>query len=215
MGVTGRLGGRRCLVAGRGPVADAIAQRLRADGGVVSRLDGEPSSLAEEARAVEAVADVTGRLGGVDVLVTAFAEREDRPFLELDDELWERMLAENLTSAFLIGRECARAMASAGGGVIVHVGSDVGARPGPGTAAYAAAKAGVHLLATVMGLDLAPHGVRVCAVAAAEDGSETAGGAVVPGPDAVAGAVAFCASDEASYVLSSTFFVNGPLPVRS
>jgi 3-oxoacyl-[acyl-carrier protein] reductase len=124
------------------------------------------------------------------------------------------VLAENLKSAFLVGRECARAMVEAGGGVIVHVGSDLAVRPGPGTASYAAAKAGVHLMATCMALDLAPQGVRVCAVAACEDGTEapSRGGL---SPADVAGAVAFCASDGASYVLGSTFFPNGPAPVRS
>ncbi len=87
-----------------------------------------------------------------------------------------------------------------------HVGSDVALRPGPGTAAYAAAKAGVHLLATAMALDLAPDGIRVCCVAACEDSEPTA--------EDVAASVAFCASDEASYVLGSTFFLDGPLPYR-
>jgi NAD(P)-dependent dehydrogenase (short-subunit alcohol dehydrogenase family) len=69
-----------------------------------------------------------------------------------------------------------------------------------------AAKAGVHLLATAMALDLAPDGIRVCCVAACEDGEPTA--------EDAAASVAFCASDEASYVLGSTFFLDGPLPYR-
>jgi NAD(P)-dependent dehydrogenase (short-subunit alcohol dehydrogenase family) len=170
---------KRCVVAGSGEVADAVAARLASEGGSVTRALEE----------------------GVDVLVTAFEWREDRPFLELDDELWEWTLDENLKSAFLAGREAARRMAEAGGGVIVHVGSDVAVWPGPGTAAYAAAKVGVHLLATAMALDLVPHGVRVCCVA----GSDA---------EDVAAAVAFCASDEASYVLGSTFFLDGPIPYR-
>ena len=94
------------------------------------------------------------------------------------------------------------------GGVIVHVGSDVALRDEPGTAAYAAAKAGVHLLTTGMALDLAPDGVRVCAVAA----PESAGDGLGDGD--LAAAVAFCASDEASYVLGSTFFPGGLMPFR-
>ena len=97
-------------------------------------------------------------------------------------------------------------MATTGGGVIVHVGSDAAVRPVPGSAADAAAKAGVHLLATATALDLAPDGIRVCCVAACEDGRTSA--------EDVAASVAFCASDDASYVLGSTFFVEGPLPYR-
>jgi NAD(P)-dependent dehydrogenase (short-subunit alcohol dehydrogenase family) len=184
------------------------------EGAEVARLDGDPRTLAAEASATAAVADAIGRLGRIDVLVTAFATRVDAPFLDIDDEAWQRSLDENLKSAFLVGRECARAMVEGGGGTIVHVGSDVAARPGAGTAAYAAAKAAVHLMTMSMALDLAPQGVRVCAVAACEDGSENPSVTEI-GVEDVAGAVAFCASGDASYVLGSTFFLNGPLPVRS
>jgi NAD(P)-dependent dehydrogenase (short-subunit alcohol dehydrogenase family) len=145
--------------------------------------------------------------------VTAFASREDRPFLELEPELWTRTIDENLKSAFLVARECARWMVERGAGVIVHVGSDLAARPGPATSAYAAAKAGVHLLTTAMALDLAPDGIRVCGVAACDGGGEVPAPAGL-GADDVATAAAFCASDEASYVLGSTLFLSGPLPVR-
>ena len=212
MGVTRRFEGKRCLVVGSGEVAAAAAARLLTEGGTIVELAGEPA-LATEVGATTAVAQAVEELGGVDVLVTAFHAREDRPFLEIDDQAWARSLDGNLKSAFLVGREAARAMVVAGGGTIVHVGSDVAARPGPGTGAYAAAKAGVHLLTTCMALDLVPDGVRVCAVAACEDGAEPPGGGEV-GPEDVAAAVAFCASDEASYVLGSTFYLNGPLPVR-
>jgi NAD(P)-dependent dehydrogenase (short-subunit alcohol dehydrogenase family) len=214
MGVKRRFEGKRCLVAGRGEAAEAIAKRLAAEGGAVVRLDGEPSELASDDGASAAVARASTELGGLDVLVTAFCEREDAAFLSIDDAAWQRALDGNLKAAFLVGRECARAMASGRAGVIVHLGSDVGARPGPGTAAYAAAKAGIHLLTTCMALDLVPDGVRVCGVAASEDGSEVPGQAGL-GPEDVAAAVAFCASDAASYVLGSTFFLGGPLPVRS
>jgi 3-oxoacyl-[acyl-carrier protein] reductase len=211
--MTRRFEGSRCIVAGRGAVADAVASRLEAEGGAVARLAGEPLELASDAAAAAAVREAVDGLGGVDVLVSAFCERQDAPFLSIDDGAWERTLDANLKAAFLAGREAARAMVAAGSGVIVHVGSDVGARPGSGTAAYAAAKAGVHLLTTCMALDLAPDGVRVCCVAASEDGGAPPSSSVA-GPADVAAAVAFCASGAASYVLGSTFFLAGPLPVR-
>jgi NAD(P)-dependent dehydrogenase (short-subunit alcohol dehydrogenase family) len=213
VGVKRRFEQKRCVVAGRGALAAAVAERLNAEGASLCRLEDDPAELATDAGAARAVERARSELGGVDVLVTAFCTREDRPFLEIDDDLWTRSLDENLKCAFLVGRDCARLMVAAGGGVIVNVGSDVGSRPGSGTAAYAAAKAGVHLLTTCMALDLIPDGVRVCAVAACEDGSESPGLTEV-GPEDVAAAVAFCASGEASYVLGSTFYLNGPLPVR-
>jgi NAD(P)-dependent dehydrogenase (short-subunit alcohol dehydrogenase family) len=209
VGVTPRLAEKRCLVAGRGAIADAVERRFLADGASVRVLDDDPLVLAREDGALGAVEQAASDLGGVDVLVTAFAEREDRGFLDLDDASWERTLAANLKAAFLVGRAAARMMASGSGGVVVHVGSDVGAQPGPGTAAYAAAKAGVHLLTTVMALDLVSDGVRVCCVAAAERRPDG------PTADSTAAAIAFCASEQASYVLGSTFYLDGPLPVRS
>jgi NAD(P)-dependent dehydrogenase (short-subunit alcohol dehydrogenase family) len=210
--MTGRFGGKRCVVAGSGVGADAIAVRLEAEGGSVDHLPTPAGELASDAGARAALAGATVRLGGTPaVCVTAFAVRDDRPFLEIDDESWERTIDENLKSAFLVGREAARAMVEAGGGVIVHVSSDVAARPGRGTAAYAAAKAGVNLLTTVQALDLAPNNVRVCAVAGSGGGESDS---ATPSPDDLAGAVAFCASDEASYVLGSTFYLDGPVPIR-
>jgi NAD(P)-dependent dehydrogenase (short-subunit alcohol dehydrogenase family) len=211
MGVSRRFATKRCIVAGRGEIAAAVVARLEEEGAAVAALEGD--ALSSDGGAATAVAKAVAQLGGLDVLVTAFHYRNDRPFLEIDDEAWARSLDENLKAAFMVGREGARAMVAAGGGAIVHVGSDVGARPGPGTAAYAAAKAGVHLMTTCMALDLAPDGVRVCAVAACDDGSESPGPTEL-GPADVAAAVAFCASDDASYVLGSTFFLNGPMPIR-
>jgi NAD(P)-dependent dehydrogenase (short-subunit alcohol dehydrogenase family) len=159
------------------------------------------------------VAAAVEELDGLDVCITAFASRTAASFLEIADEDWVHCIDANLTCAFTVAREAARAMLARSGGVIVHVGSDVAARPGPGSAAYAAAKAGLQLMSSCMALDLSLDGVRVCAVAAPEDGAVTPHGEQL-GPADVAAAVAFCASSGASYVLGSTFFLNGPLPVR-
>jgi NAD(P)-dependent dehydrogenase (short-subunit alcohol dehydrogenase family) len=200
-----RLARKRTLVAGSGVVADAIVRTFQREGARVVVRDNDVSALASDSEARACVKSAVAQLGGLDVVVTAFATRHDAAFLDISDEDWTRTLHGNLKSAFMIGREGALSMTAAGGGTVVHVGSDVAARPTAGTAAYAAAKAGVHLLATVMGLDLAPDGVRVCFVAAAETGTTPA-----PWHDAAAAAVAFCASDAASYVLGSTLFLGRP-----
>jgi 3-oxoacyl-[acyl-carrier protein] reductase len=213
MGVTRRFKSKRCLVGGTGLIADAIAARLEVEGGTVSRLQQPVKSLATLAGARAAVAEIIAETGGLDVVVTAFDFRNDQPFLEIDDAIWSQTIDANLTTTFFVASEAARTMIRDSGGTIVLVGSEVGARPGPRTGAYAAAKAGVHLLATGMALDLAPDGVRVCAVAASEGAADQGPGGDF-GADDVAGAVAFCASDEGSYVLGSTFFPTGPLPLR-
>jgi 3-oxoacyl-[acyl-carrier protein] reductase len=211
MGVAARFASKRCLVAGTGANADAIHARLQAEGAALAHLAQPPELLASQAGARAAVAAAVAALGGLDVTVTAFDLRDDRSFLEISEESWSRTIEANLACVFFVACEAARVMVNGQGGTIVLVGSQVGAQPGAATAAYAAAKAGVHLLATGMALDLAPDGIRVCAVAAA-DGSEAL---LAPFTvDDLAGAVAFCASDEGSYVLGSTFFPTGPSPVR-
>jgi NAD(P)-dependent dehydrogenase (short-subunit alcohol dehydrogenase family) len=205
---------RRCLVAGTGPLAVAIAARLEDEGGTLASLSTDPAELpVTEERIAKAVHEAVQMLGGIDVCVTAPDVREDRSFLEIDDESWERVLDGNLKLAFLVGREAARAMKEAGG-VIVHVGSDLVQRPEPHTASFVAAKGATHLLTAAMSLDLAPDGVRVCAVAACDAGEEAAA-RKRPGTTDVAAAVAFCASGEASYVFGSTFFLTGPSASRS
>ena len=155
-----------------------------------------PDALATDPGARGALKAALDVLGGLDVLVTAFSTRSDRTFLDIGDD-WQRVLDENLTCAFLVAREAARWMADAGGGVIVHVGSDVAARPGPNTASFAAAKAGLQLMMAGMALDLAPLGVRVCSVSV-PDGRVGGLGSFSLGDDDVASAVAFSASDKAS-----------------
>ena len=153
MGVR-RYESRRCIVAGSGTVAEAVVQRLRSEGGAVAALAHDPSALVTDAGASAAVAAAVAGLGGLDVCVTAFVHRCDAPFLEIDDAEWVRCIDENLTCAFTVAREAAREMLARAGGTIVHVGSDVAARPGSGSAAYAAAKAGLQLMSTGMALDL-------------------------------------------------------------
>jgi NAD(P)-dependent dehydrogenase (short-subunit alcohol dehydrogenase family) len=179
VGVAERFAGRRVAVAGDGPVAAATAELVREQGA----SEADPADC--------------------DVLVLALDERAETPFLELDDAAWAAALEANLTRPFLVAQEAARAMAARGGGTIVFVGSDLALRPVAGSSAYSAAKAGLHLLATTMALDLAPD-VRVCCVASSDELE----------PAAVASAAAFCASDEASYVLGSTFHPSGIGPGR-
>jgi NAD(P)-dependent dehydrogenase (short-subunit alcohol dehydrogenase family) len=198
-------------VAGVSILADAIVARITAEGANCVQMTESPGALATDQGAEAALKRVVEALGVLDVLITAFYTRVDRPFLDIGEE-WQQVLDENLTCAFLVAREAARCMTGAGG-VIVHVGSDIAARPGPGTASFAAAKAGVQLMTMSMALDLAPLGIRVCSVAApAERGTSL--GCFSPEDEDIASAVAFCASDSASYVLGSNLSLTGPLPFR-
>ncbi len=115
----------------------------------------EPGAVARGVAAVEATA------GPIDILVNNAGMQHRQPLMEFPDEMWEKLLKTNLTSAFLVGREVARRMAPRGHGKIVNICSLQSERVRPGIAAYSATKGGVKLLTQGMCADLGPYGVQV------------------------------------------------------
>lgn len=100
----------------------------------------------------------------IDLLVNNAGIGSDQPFFSMSTEQWRRVLAVDLTAAFLLSRACWPQLRKPGGAV-VNVSSVHGSRPLAGQAAYAAAKGGLENLTRAMALDAAPAGVRVNAVA--------------------------------------------------
>ena len=88
------------------------------------------------------------------------------PLLEMAVEEWDRVLNTNLKGPFLVTQAVARRMIEArSGGSIVNISSSASRLARPGIAHYAASKAGLNQLTAVMAVELAPHGIRVNAVA--------------------------------------------------
>lgn len=184
-----------------------------------------PGDVSVEADVRRVVGDCVARFGRLDVAVNNAGFHEPMAFLDLTLESWERQLGTDLTGVFLVTREAARHMAERGSGVVVNVSSVHEHRPWPDAAAYCTAKAGVGMLTACAGRELAPRGVRVVAVAPGAIGTEANlerhGGLVsdevreqVPigrlgTPEEIANAVAWLASDQASYVTATTFVVDG------
>lgn len=181
------LSGKVVLVTGaaRG-IGRAIAERLARDGADVALADVRADRLEESvaaverhgARALALSADVTqkaevdamvqgtlDRLGGIDALFSNAGVVEVEPFLEAEEASWDRIMAVNAKGVFLCGQAAARAMIPRNGGCIVNVAS-IASRIGiPDMAAYSASKAAVVSLTRSMALALAPHRIRVNAVA--------------------------------------------------
>jgi len=184
--VTG-LAGRVAVVTGaaRG-IGRGIAEALAAEGAsmVVADVDAEGAERVAEALAgagvqalgvpVDVGVEVDARrlaettldaFGRVDVLVNNAGVASSSPLIETTLDEWNRVLAVDLTGVFLCSRAVAPTMIAQGSGVIVNVGSQLGLRGAPNLAAYCAAKAGVHGLTKALARELAPHGIRVNAVA--------------------------------------------------
>lgn len=183
----GDLSGKVVLVTGaaRG-IGRAIAGRLARDGADVALADTRADRLEESVAAVEGhggraialSADITqkaevdamvestvDRLGGIDALFSNAGVIEVEPFLEAKEASWDRIMAVNAKGVFLCGQAAARAMIPRNGGCIVNVAS-IASRIGiPDMAAYSASKAAVVSLTRSMALALAPHRIRVNAVA--------------------------------------------------
>lgn len=143
--------------------AEACAAEIRAAGREAIMLEGDtgdPADVAGLARvAVES-------WGGIDIWVNNAARLLVQPFVELSDDDWHGLLAANLHGYFYGCRAAARQMvAQGGGGRIVNVSSIVNFQPVAELTAYAAAKGAIASMTKSLGLELAPHGILVNAVA--------------------------------------------------
>lgn len=113
-----------------------------------------------------AVAKTAERFGRVDILVNnAGTSHRNRPMLEVDEETFDRVFDVNVKSIFHFAHAVVPLMREQGAGVIINVGSTAGLRPRPGLAWYNASKGAVNLLSKSMAVELAPDGIRVCALA--------------------------------------------------
>ena len=178
------LAGRHALVTGasRG-IGAAIAvdlARLGADLTLVARgrsaLEELAAQLKGPARVQAVVADVAdeGALTGAFAQAKAFGApsilihnaggAESAPFARTDPALWQRMLALNLTSAYLCTRAAAPAMTATGWGRIVNVASTAGLKGYAYVSAYVAAKHGLVGLTRALAVEFAKTGVTVNAV---------------------------------------------------
>lgn len=151
----------------------------------LSRLESEAAGLAggvvtgrldvtDEASVKQFATEMAERLGGINTLVYCagvlldglLVKDEGDWVVRLPTAQWERVIGVNLTGAFWMGREVAASMLSRGAeaGCIVNV-SSVFAAGNQGQTSYSASKAGLEAMTRTWALELAPHGVRVAAVA--------------------------------------------------
>ncbi len=179
-----RLDGRAALVTGAaGGIAGEIARRFAAEGASVACLDIDGEGAARVAGEIEAaggralacpgdVADAESvrgcveraaeTFGRLDVVVNGAALGEAAgDVVELDLEEWQRALATNLTSVFLVCKYALPVLARSGGGSVINIASQLGQVVVPRRPAYVTSKAAVIQLTRSMAVDFAKDNIRV------------------------------------------------------
>jgi NAD(P)-dependent dehydrogenase (short-subunit alcohol dehydrogenase family) len=145
----------------------AAAAGLEAEAASAGQLRVHGADLAEPDACRGTVAAAVELWGRVDVLCNNVGICPLASYLrahELPDDMWERILAVNLRSYFLMSKHCLPLMLRQGGGVIINVASVQGLQSAPGVAAYAASKGGVLALTRQLAIDYAADQIRVLAV---------------------------------------------------
>ncbi len=202
---------------------------------VAADIDGLATALdvTDTASVGRAVAQVGDAFGPVDVLVNNAGTDRFAFFVKTDEALWDFVLGVNLRGVLACTHAVLASMQERGGGVIVNVASEAGRVGSQGSVTYSAAKAGVIGFTKAIARESARYGVRANAVAPGpietpllnsapeqlgELGARLKQGmidATVMGrigtPEEVAAAIAFLASDDASYVTGQTLNVSGGL----
>jgi NAD(P)-dependent dehydrogenase (short-subunit alcohol dehydrogenase family) len=169
--------------ASRG-IGRAIAERAAADGARLVLCARSAGPLRETARVLSKNVEVLAvpadasredeverlrdealtRFGRVDAVVNNAGSAESAPFLKTERAFWDRMLAENATSAFLVSRAFVGGMAERGNGRIVMVASVSAKKGAPYVAAYTASKHAMLGLMKSLAAEFGPKGVKVNAV---------------------------------------------------
>ena len=231
----GGAAARRCLEEGALVViSDQHHQRLAATRAELAQAHGDrvhsqPCDVTDEAQVQTLIEAAAAHFGRIDVLVNNAGLGGTASVLDMTDEQWFRVLDVTLTGTFRCTRAALRQMVAQGhGGAVVNNASVLGWRAQPGQAHYAAAKAGVMALTRCAALDVAPHGIRVNAVAPslaihpflakvtseallADLASREAFGRAAE-PREVANVIVFLASDYASYMTGEVVSVSAQHP---
>jgi meso-butanediol dehydrogenase/(S,S)-butanediol dehydrogenase/diacetyl reductase len=225
--VKGLEGKRVVVTGGTSGIGEATCRRFAEEGARVVSIaidEAEDSILCDVADAAQverAFARVDELLGGVDVLVANAGISVRKPFLEIAEADWRRVLDVNLTGVFHCAQQAARRMDE---GVILMTASTNGLAGHPLYADYNASKAGVILLARTLARELAPR-IRVNAVCPGYVSTPMQEAEYTPEmlaevnasiplgrharPEEIAALFAFLASDEAAYVTGAAITIDG------
>ena len=247
-----RLAGKTSVVTGAGSgFGEGIATRFAEAGARVLVVDIKADAAQRVAAAINEAhpgaaiahtADVAkaldvngmvkaavGEFGQLDIMVNnAGTTHRNQPMLEVGEEEFDRVFAVNVKALYLAAQAVVPVMQKQGGGVFLNIASTAGVRPRPGLVWYNGSKGAAITLTRAMAVELAPDGIRVCALnpVAGETpllekfmGEDTpekraAFKATIPlgrlsQPEDIANAALFLCSDEAAFLTGVCLEVDG------
>ena len=205
------------------PAAEASAAQIVALGRRCCIVQGD---IAQPQEVRRLVATAERDLGPIDILVNNAGIFPRAPFLELSEEIWDAVLDTNLKGTFICAQEVTRRMVAAQRpGVVINLASGAPYRGSLRATAYMASKLGIVGLTRGMARELAPHRIRVNAVAPGvtntamprlgntEEGLAALARQLPVGrlaePEDIADVIVFLATDDARHIIGQLIHVNG------
>jgi 3-oxoacyl-[acyl-carrier protein] reductase len=247
--VTRQFAGAAVITGAAQGIGRAFALALAAEGVPVALADlnvDKASSVADEVRAAGgqamAVAVNVADMGSVDAMAQAvrdqlgparilvnnaaiFSTLAMRPFTEIPVDEWNRVLAVNVSGAFLCARALVPGMAEAGGGKVVNISSSTVFMGRPNYLHYVTSKAALIGFTRALAAEIGPHGVTVNAIAPGSTETEIERATIsradrerlaatsalrrVQVPDDLLGALLFLTSSDSDFVTGQTLVVDG------
>lgn len=206
---------------------DRLRDEVRRLGPAAAAWSGDLGAI-DAAMAADLVAAAVTAFGGVDVLINNAGVIHQASFVDFPEEAFDRVLRINLKAPFLVGQAAARQMIAQGrGGSIVNMSSVNALLALPNAVAYSVSKGGIKQLTAVMSVALTTHGIRVNAIGPGTILTDMVRQSVMTNDDArrgilsrtpigrcgepaeIASVASFLASDDASYILGQTIYVDG------
>lgn len=208
---------------------EAVAAEIKAAGGEAAAVQVDVTDKASCAQLTEETVRIFGRLDCLVNCAGVTGRLENlKPFHEYEDELWNKVIATNMTGVFNASKPAINKMIELGiHGSVINMGSATGLIPLKLQCAHSAASAGVFNFTKAMGMELAPEHVRVNAIAPGEVLNDDVKSLLEKDPskeaeitshipagrlgkaEEITGLVSFLASDEASYISSAIIPVDG------